>query len=242
MSCDRPEPKAYATVYSTYISTGKVDKELDDTDDDNDYRRCSSELSLRTDDLEDHDGGMPFTSLDNVSEEKSSVYWDGDDSQSQQFDKLLDDIWERSQEYQEYFASEVKTDDSEHHQRQPLQGSYSFLNFSETPSLWSPPVANADTQKHRTVKASRTEGNMNDIQESIPYVCVGNQRQQPNQRSNSVVKESSNVKNVVNIEDLKAYKRSTSAYSNIKDYDINWQESFHEEQKSREKVAKTLKR
>jgi hypothetical protein len=228
--CDRPEAKAYAAAFATFISTGKVDNELADVYGGNKYSRCASELSLTTENLEDQDG-MPFTPLDNVSEEKPSVYWDGDDTQSQQFDKLLDDIWERSQEYQEYFASEAEAN-SEHHK---LQDNYSFLNFSETPSLWSPPPATADSNKHRTVKASRTEGNMNGKQDSIPYVCVGNQR-------SSLVKVSPTLKKLVNIEDLKAYKRSTSAYSNIKDYDINWQESFHEEKKSREKVAKTLKR
>jgi hypothetical protein len=229
-SDDQPE----AAAFTTSTSTGKVEKDLVDTCGGNTYSRCSSELSLSTENLEDQ-GGMPFTPLDDIPEGKPSVYWDGDDTQSQQFDKLLDDIWERSQEYQEYFASEVEANSHLHQ----FQDNYSFLNFSETPSLWSPPPA-ADNSKHRTVKSSKTEGNMSGMQDSIPYVCVGNQPQ-PNQRS-SVVKGSPVLKKSVNIEDLKAYKRSTSAYSNIKDYDINWQESFHEEQKSREKVAKTLKR
>ncbi|KAI8080741.1 uncharacterized protein B0P05DRAFT_539399 [Gilbertella persicaria] len=134
--------------------------------------------------------------LNNAS--KPALYWDDDSTQSQQFNRLLDDIWETSQEYQDYFAAEQQLQQQQEQQQQQ-------------PKLWSPQML---------LRSSRTESNMNQLQDAVPYVCVGKE-------INSLV--------------TKAYKRSMSAYSNIQDYDLKWQASFHEEQKSRDKVAKTLK-
>ncbi|KAK4510446.1 uncharacterized protein ATC70_004876 [Mucor velutinosus] len=162
----------------------------------------------------------------------NSSYWDGDSTQSQQFDKLLDDIWERSQEYRDYFA----TQENELLSKRASKQTYACLDYKH--EVWSPSMD--DTMKGSTavVRASQTEGNMNSIQESIPYVCVG--RQQANQRTSHIPRPV-NKKLLLDIEDVKTYKKSTSVYSSIKDYDIEWQRSFHEEQKSRDKVANTLK-
>ncbi|KAI7888301.1 uncharacterized protein EV154DRAFT_518230 [Mucor mucedo] len=150
-------------------------------------------------------------------------YWDGEATQSQQFDQLLDDIWERSQEYQDYFAAE----------EQNLSNSSFSTNFNnhfKNNAVWSP-----NQDNNITVRPSKTEGNMNKFDEGVPFVSVGQSTSQDSKRKSQLAKGN------LNIEDVKAYKRSTSAYSNIRDYDLNWQASFHVEQKSRDKVAKTLK-
>lgn len=172
-------------------------------------------------------------SHDSFSRAVNSSYWDGDSTQSQQFDKLLDDIWERSQEYQDYFAAQ----ENELLSKRVSKQAYPYLDYKH--EVWSPSMNDTLKEKTAIVRASQTEGNMNSIQDSVPYVCVG--KQQPNQRTSHIPRPV-NKKLLLDIEDVKAYKKSTSVYSNVKDYDIEWQQSFHEEQKSRDKVANTLKR
>ncbi|KAF1803163.1 hypothetical protein FB192DRAFT_1366855 [Mucor lusitanicus] len=171
-------------------------------------------------------------SHDSFSRAVNSSYWDGDSTQSQQFDKLLDDIWERSQEYQDYFAAQ----ENELLSKRVSKQAYPYLDYKH--EVWSPSMNDTLKEKTAIVRASQTEGNMNSIQDSVPYVCVG--KQQPNQRTSHIPRPV-NKKLLLDIEDVKAYKKSTSVYSNVKDYDIEWQQSFHEEQKSRDKVANTLK-
>jgi hypothetical protein len=138
---------------------------------------------------------------------QASLYWDG--TQSQQFDKLLDDIWERSQEYQGYFEAEE----------------------ADKRAVWSP-------SEFKQVRPSKTEGNIKH-EESVPYVCVGQPAILQVSESDDEIKRPIRA---LNIEDAKAYKRSTSAYSTIHDYDLNWQQSFHIQQKNKDKVGRTLKR
>jgi hypothetical protein len=163
--------------------------------------------------LSDTKGNSPQNSAINAETQtktQTSLYWDG--TQSQQFDKLLDDIWERSQEYQGYFEAEQVD--------------------KRASSFWSP-------SEFKQVRPSKTEGNIKH-EESVPYVCVG----QPAilEVSESDDDEPKKPIRALNIEDAKAYKRSTSAYSTIHDYDLNWQQSFHIQQKNKDKVGRTLKR
>ncbi|KAI8641839.1 hypothetical protein BD408DRAFT_432918 [Parasitella parasitica] len=170
-----------------------------------------------------------------------SSYWDGDSTQSQQFDKLLDDIWERSQEYQDYFAAQEGKKEEDLLSKRVSKQACAFLDYKH--GAWSPSLDDglrgtaAAAATAAVVRASRTEGNMSSLQDSIPYVCVG--KQLPTQRSS--IPRPINKKLHLDIEDIKTYKKSTSVYSNIKDYDIQWQQSFHEAQKSRDKVENTLK-
>ncbi|GAN09660.1 hypothetical protein MAM1_0281c09191 [Mucor ambiguus] len=197
------------------------------------YRNNSEAAnSLTTISSRDIDDIQFLPSHGSFSRAINSSYWDGDSTQSQQFDKLLDDIWERSQEYQDYFAAQENDMQSKRASKQ----AYPYLDYKH--EVWSPSMNETIKRPTAVVRASQTEGNMNTIQDSIPYVCVG--KQQPNQQSSHIPRPV-NKKLLLDIEDVKAYKKSTSVYSNIKNYDIEWQQSFHEEQKSRDKVANTLK-
>ncbi|KAI8885433.1 hypothetical protein K501DRAFT_270700 [Backusella circina FSU 941] len=161
----------------------------------------------------------------NTAEEASSLYWDG--TQSQQFDKLLDDIWERSQEYQGYFAAEEAA-----------------AAAAASSSLWSSSPPPQKAEFNSKVRSSKTEGNMKH-EESVPYVCVGQQKQpailEVSESDGDDEEPKKQRIRALNIEDAKAYKRSTSAYSTIHDYDLNWQQSFHVQQKNKDKVGRTLK-
>jgi hypothetical protein len=151
------------------------------------------------------DGNSPHSAIHAETQTKAqtSLYWDG--TQSQQFDKLLDDIWERSQEYQGYFEAE--------------EADKRLFEFKQ-------------------VRPSKTEGNIKH-EESVPYVCVGQPAILEVSESDDEIKKPIRA---LNIEDAMAYKRSTSAYSTIHDYDLNWQQSFHIQQKNKDKVGRTLKR
>lgn len=198
------------------------------------YRNSSEAAnSLTTISSRDIDDIQFMPSHDSFSRAINASYWDGDSTQSQQFDKLLDDIWERSQEYQDYFAAQ----ENELLSKRISKQAYSHRENKH--EVWSPSMSDNVKGSTAIVRASQTEGNMNSIQDSIPYVCVS--KQQPNQRASHIPRPV-NKKLLLDIEDVKAYKKSTSVYSNIKDYDMEWQQSFHDEQKSRDKVANTLKR
>lgn len=218
-------PKAYLESFATFMPNEKVATKSQISV----YNGSSCHSSISS----IHSQAQP-TTLDTQMEQN---YWDGEATQSQQFDQLLDDIWERSQEYQDYFAAEQRMGQSN------SSFSTNFNNHFKNNALWSPSVNEQQTKfNSNVVRPSKTEGNMNSFDDSVPFVSVGKQ-QHFNQ--NTVItnkRKSQQVKGNLNIEDVKAYKRSTSAYSNIRDYDLNWQESFHVEQKSRDKVAKTLKR
>lgn len=200
------------------------------------YSKHDITNSLTTICSNDIDDVQYMPSHDSFSRAMNSSYWDGDSTQSQQFDKLLDDIWERSQEYQDYFAAQEEKKEEELLSKRVSKQAYAFIDYKH--EVWSPSMDDNMKGQAAVVRASRTEGNMNNMQDSIPYVCFS--KQQSNQRSS--IPRPINKKLQLDIEDIKAYKRSTSVYSNIKDYDIDWQKSFHEEQKSRDKVANTLKR
>lgn len=214
-------PKVYLESFATYIPTEPVNSSQVQV-----YGSCPSSVSS----LHSHVSSKPLdTNMQND-------YWDGEVTQSQQFDQLLDDIWERSQEYQDYFAAEQKMGQSD--------GSFStnFNNHFKNNALWSPTINEQQTKmSSNVVRPSKTEVNMKNLDDSVPFVSVGKQ-QLSQDVTVSNKRKSQQLKGHLNIEDIKAYKRSTSAYSNIRDYDLNWQESFHVEQKSRDKVAKTLKR
>lgn len=198
-------PKVFLESFATYIPTDTTQVQV--------YNgSCPSSISSLHSHL-----SPPIT-------QPEQNYWDGEATQSQQFDQLLDDIWERSQEYQDYFAAEEQNSSNNN------SFSTNFNNHFKNNTVWSP-----NQDNNVTVRPSKTEGNMNKFDE-VPFVSVSKNTSQDNKR------KSQQVKGNLNIEDVKAYKRSTSAYSNIRDYDLNWQASFHVEQKSRDKVAKTLKR
>ncbi|EPB81215.1 hypothetical protein HMPREF1544_12020 [Mucor circinelloides 1006PhL] len=203
------------------------------------YGNCNEAAanSLTTISSQDIDDIQFMPSHDSFSRAVNSSYWDGDSTQSEQFDRLLDDIWERSQEYQDYFTAQEKNKENELLSNRVSKQAYPYLDYKH--ELWSPSMDDALKSSTAVVRPSRTEGNMNGMQDSIPYVCVGN-KQQPNQRTSHIPRPV-HKKLLLDIEDVKAYKKSTSVYSNIKDYDIEWQQSFHEAQKSRDKVANTLK-
>ena len=199
----------------------RYDEEAETPSQEMNHMLCDSEFGTFTKNYshfstsENNDNSNRHTALLKLEDKQHSamptLYWDEDSTQSQQFNRLLDDIWETSQEYQDYFAAEQR-------QQQQLKVDSS----------------------HKMIRASRTEGNMDRIDDAVPYVCVGK-----DSRRNSVIGRVSpqlSSKKLLNIEDIKAYKRSMSVYSKIQDYDLKWQASFHEEQKSRDKVAKTLKR
>ncbi|CEP19543.1 hypothetical protein [Parasitella parasitica] len=195
--------------------------------------------SLATVSSQDVNDVQCMPSHDSFDRHMNSSCWDGDSTQSQQFDKLLDDIWERSQEYQDYFAAQEGNKEEQEQDslsKRASKQAYAFLDYKH--GVWSPSLDDGLRGVAAAVRASRTEGNMNSLQNSIPYVCVGKQ-QRPSQRSS--IPRPVNKKLHLDIEDVKTYKKSTSVYSNIKDYDIQWQQSFHEAQKSRDKVANTLK-
>jgi hypothetical protein len=225
---ERPEAKAYAAAFATFMSTGKIDQSLADIYGGGNGKLAASTTSsssISTISLcsDGHDlANNHIEPTSNLELKRQKSYWDGDDAtQSQQFDQLLDDIWERSQEYQNYFAAEQERNNS---------FSTTFnAHYKNNSIIWSP---------KGVVKTSRTEGNMNSIEDSVPFVCVGNSAAENNKRNSRQQQQ----QQLLNIEDVKAYKRSTSAYSDIRDYDLSWQASFHIEQKSRDKVAKTLKR
>lgn len=235
---ERPEVKAYAAAFAafaTFMSTGEIDKSLANIygGSNRDLRKSAassttslmSNLSLYSETQDDLIINHIQPNLE--LKRQPTSYWDGDDAtQSQQFEQLLDDIWERSQEYQDYFAAEERSNSI----------ISTNINTHYKPTIMSSNT-NSSTKK---VKISRTEGNMNSFEDSVPFVCVGNSIAE-NSKRNSRQPQQVHQK-LLNIEDVKAYKRSTSAYSNIRDYDLNWQKSFHIEQESRDKVAKTLKR
>ncbi|GAA5805583.1 hypothetical protein HPULCUR_011102 [Helicostylum pulchrum] len=229
---EKPGAKAYSEAFTTFLSTRKISKPVAAYDKTLYQIPQSSTSSIASD----------FDQMDNLIQPKAKSnkknYWDGEATQSQQFDQLLDDIWERSQEYQDYFAAEEKLEHSNN------SFNTNFNNHFKNNALWSPSGINKDQDKFSsTVRPSKTEGNMNKFDEGIPFVCVGKKNDLKEKAPVSILdkRRSHQVKRNLNIEDVKAYKRSTSAYSNIRDYDLNWQKSFHVEQKSREKVAKTLK-
>lgn len=202
----------------------------------NAYSKHDITNSLTTVSSNDIDDIQYMPSHDSFSRAINSSYWDGDSTQSQQFDKLLDDIWERSQEYQDYFTAQEEKKEEELLSKTVSKQAQAFHDYKH--EVWSPSIDDNIKGQAAVVRASQTEGNMNSMQDSIPYVCVG--KQQSNQRSS--IPRPINKKLLLDIEDIKAYKKSTSVYSNIKNYDIDWQQSFHEDQKSRDKVANTLKR
>lgn len=236
---ERPEAKAYAAAFASFLTTNKVDKSLANIYGGKSSGSRSSSVYEKSDVTrnEDCDGNQDFQpSIESNTLQKRQNCWEGEDTQSQQFDKLLDDIWEQSQEYQGYFAAE-----KEQFKNGSITSFGTDFNGHLKNTLWSP-VAEQSKQ-HKTIKSSKTEGNMNALEDSVPFVCVGKQRTQDLDGESIVShkRKSQQVQKKMNIEDMKTYKRSTSAYSNIRDYDLNWQESFHLEQKSRDKVSKTLK-
>jgi hypothetical protein len=237
---ERPEAKAYAAAFATFMSTGKIDKSLADIYGGKPAVSNRSSFCSATSDgnqMEDTSEMYPKEVEKNTDNSEHQRYWDGDTTQLQQFDKLLDDIWERSQEYQDYFATEEQ------------QVRYSINSFSSNfnthlKNTVQSPAGEQQSKFNTTVRPSRTEGNITSFEDSVPFVCVGKQRidKIEGETTASIKRKSYQAQKNLNIEDIKAYKRSTSAYSNIRDYDINWQESFHLEKKSRDKVGKTLKR
>lgn len=238
---ERPEAKAYAAAFASFLTTNRVDKSLANVYGGKSSASSLSSVSHEKSDVtrsEDCDGNQNFQpSIESNTFQKQQKYWDGEDTQSQQFDKLLDDIWEQSHEYQGYFAAE-----KEQFKNGSITSFGTDFNEHLKNTLWSP-VAE-QSKHHKTIKSSKTEGNMNALEDAVPFVCVGKQRTQ-DLDGDSIVshkRKSQQAQKKMNIEDAKTYKRSTSAYSNIRDYDLNWQESFHLEQKSRDKVSKTLKR
>ena len=200
------------------MSTGKIDKSLANVYGGNSTINSEeSSLYSALSDTNEHESTLqtyPMTKEANQDQQ----FWSGEDTQSQQFDKLLDDIYERSQEYQEYFGEEQKM-------RSSINSFNSTFNNYLKNTLWSPVD---DGQPKTMVRPSKTEGNMINLQDPVPFVCVGKQKNQDmdGETITSSRRASHLPQKMLNIEDVKAYKRSTSAISNIKDYDLNWQNHF----------------
>lgn len=153
-------------------------------------------------------------------------------------DQLLDDVWKRSEEYQEYFNhmdEDVEHEDS--YYGMPLKLVTDKRNVSS--SIWNPPISHAiiENNVRSHVAHSRTEVNMR-TQDLVPYVKIDT-----NTNSKEYRIPRKQVKPlVVDIDDGALYKRSISAYSALKDYDLAWQKTFHDEQHDIDKVQTTFQR
>ncbi|KAG1145320.1 hypothetical protein G6F37_005146 [Rhizopus arrhizus] len=151
-------------------------------------------------------------------------------------DQLLDDVWKRSEEYQEYFNhmdEDVEHEDS--YYGMPLKLVTDKRNVSS--SIWNPPISHAiiENNVRSHVAHSRTEVNMR-TQDLVPYVKIDT-----NTNSKEYRIPRKQVKPlVVDIDDGALYKRSISAYSALKDYDLAWQKTFHDEQHDIDKVQTTF--
>ena len=93
------------------------------------YSKHDITNSLTTICSNDIDDVQYMPSHDSFSRAMNSSYWDGDSTQSQQFDKLLDDIWERSQEYQDYFAAQEEKKEEELLSKRVSKQAYAFIDY-----------------------------------------------------------------------------------------------------------------
>ncbi|KAG1440013.1 hypothetical protein G6F56_012079 [Rhizopus delemar] len=154
-------------------------------------------------------------------------------------DQLLDDVWKQSEEYQEYLSHEAEDDDDD-------EGSFYGMNVKTvagkrnvSSSIWDP-LSYASHAVVETVRShvthSQTEVNMK-TQDLVPYVKI-----EANQVKEHRIPRKQVKPLVVDINDGALYKRSVSAYSSLKDYDLAWQKTFHDEQHDIDKVQTTFQR
>jgi hypothetical protein len=146
------------------------------------------------------------------------------------YDRLYEAIKTQSLEYQEYFADEMKQDEEQ------LNGNddENMGEYSQSPILpyqyhFSPPV----TKKQGIMATSKTEGY---IADAVPYVCVGSSVS-PQHTDTSPTEPAESLK----LDGFKKYTKSTSVFSNIKDYDMQWQNCFHKDQQDTDKIILTLR-
>ncbi|KAI9259348.1 hypothetical protein BY458DRAFT_478771 [Sporodiniella umbellata] len=153
-------------------------------------------------------------------------------------DQLLDEVWKQSEEYQEYLSNEAEDDEVDSYYGMPVRLVAGKRNVSS--SIWNPPTANAThdgVRKH--VAHSQTEVNIK-TQDLVPYVKID-----ADTTKTAAIKEyripRKQIKHfVVDINDGALYKRSVSVYSSLKDYDLAWQKTFHDEQHDIDKVQATF--
>ncbi|CEG66439.1 hypothetical protein RMATCC62417_03023 [Rhizopus microsporus] len=177
-------------------------------------------------------------------------------------DQLMQDIWKRSEEYQEYFSSKDTEDedlddgfvagdgfgvggdfgagegnDDGDDYGNEYYGMHLRLVSDKrnvSSSIWNPPTFHAAIGNNIRVPHSQTEVDIR-LQDAVPYVKIDGSHSQEHKIPRKKVKQL-----MVDIDDGALYKRSVSAYSSFKDYDLVWQKTFHEEQQDVDKSQVTL--
>lgn len=151
---------------------------------------------------------------------------------------MCEEIKERSREYQEYFAAEIEQEQAI--EREMKEKDYDF-NVFEDEAFKTPLQATSEefgytsmmplptAKKTPAMTFSKTEGLLHH-QDSVPYVRIGESNQ------------ARHVSEKIEVDDVQMYKRSMTVFSHIKDYDLHWQEHFHEDHKDITKLTMTLRR
>ncbi|RCH92401.1 cyclin-Y-like protein [Rhizopus azygosporus] len=105
-------------------------------------------------------------------------------------------------------------------------------------SMWSRPSSQVILKQHTSIHQvrscvthSQTETDL-EFQDPVPYVKINMQRHDTSSRKYKLPE--------IVLEDRLLYKRSVSAYSGLKDYDLAWQSTFHKEQQDIDKLQMTL--
>lgn len=107
-------------------------------------------------------------------------------------------------------------------------------------STWSRSSSQVILKQHTSIHQARscvthsqTETDL-EFQDPVPYVKINIQRHDTSSRKYKLPE--------IVLEDRLLYKRSVSAYSGLKDYDLAWQSTFHKEQQDIDKLQITLQR
>ncbi|CEI90209.1 hypothetical protein RMCBS344292_04538 [Rhizopus microsporus] len=156
-------------------------------------------------------------------------------------DALLDNLRRMSEEFQRQdFSSGSCTISSNNgsigHYDIPLKQLSDKHNVMS--STWSRPSSQMILKQHTSIHQvrscithSQTETDL-EFQDPVPYVKINMQHHDISSRKYKLPE--------IVLEDRLLYKRSVSAYSGLKDYDLAWQSTFHKEQQDIDKLQMTL--
>ncbi|KAI8983133.1 hypothetical protein BDB01DRAFT_145476 [Pilobolus umbonatus] len=175
--------------------------------------------------------------IEDTMERDSSITWEKQSAASSPYNNLFDDIFDAQKEYQDYFAAEEQAAVTAG--EYPTAGNLLSEYIPQLPELkYYTESSQLTTSK---VRPSQTETNIN-YQEHVPYVFIKNQSFEGDNYNGIPYTTSLKSKPVYEpLEDVHSYKKSCSAYPSLTPHELNWQQLFHIQQKSKERISMTVK-